>query len=203
MKPLVHILYELTTALLTPVILILLGVFIWMLFELGGFLREGVDRIRHASLWRQFLADLPRKTSAADVRNAFFSLPSYRGLIAVFARRGRLNQEHAGELDRLVSEIEIEAAENCSRMNLWIRIGPMLGLMGTLIPMGPALIGISVGNVGDMASNLVVAFSTTVIGLLVGGLAALMAMQRRHWYVRDLSDIEHLLRVMCPERGEP
>ena len=36
--------------------------------------------------------------------------------------------------------------------------------MGTLIPMGPALVELSTGDIGSMAYNMQVAFSATVVG---------------------------------------
>ena len=64
--------------------------------------------------------------------------------------------------------------------------------MGTLIPMGPALVGLSSGSVEALASNLVVAFSTTVLGLLVGALCYCMGLARRRWYATDLARLEYV-----------
>jgi len=194
MHQLTNILYHLTSALLIPVILALFLLLAWTLFEVGGFLREWLERRKMERGWQAFLQRLGRKDlEAHEARTLFFQGAGGPGLISVFAQRGRAGPENAQELERILSEIEIEASERCSRMNLWIRIGPMLGLMGTLIPMGPALVGLSAANIEVMAGNLIVAFSTTVIGLLIGALCALMSVTRRHWYVRDLSNMEYMV----------
>ena len=52
-------------------------------------------------------------------------------------------------------------------------MGPVLGLMGTLIPMGPALVGLSSGDIASMAYNMQVAFATTVVGLVIGAIGTL------------------------------
>ena len=72
----------------------------------------------------------------------------------------------------------------------------MLGLMGTLIPMGPALVGLAAGDIATMAENLQVAFSTTVIGLFVGavGFATHQAIQR--WNTEALNDLEFISELM-------
>ena len=76
----------------------------------------------------------------------------------------------------------------------------MLGLMGTLIPMGPALRGGAMGNLESLAENMIVAFTTTVVGLLIGGLCYGMYLSRQYWYARDLADIEHVFEKAFPER---
>lgn len=77
----------------------------------------------------------------------------------------------------------------------------MLGLMGTLIPLGPALMGLASGNVAEMARNLVVAFTATVVGLLVSGATYGIGLARRTWYARDVSDLEFLSQRLAPVPG--
>jgi len=69
----------------------------------------------------------------------------------------------------------------------------MLGLMGTLIPISPALVALAQGDTQTLSDNLVIAFSTTVVGLLIGGLAYAMSMVRDRMYALDVSDIEYVL----------
>lgn len=78
-------------------------------------------------------------------------------------------------------------------------IGPMLGLMGTLIPLGPALMGLSAGNIHDLAANLMIAFSTTVLGLLAAGVAYCILLVKTKWYLQDLSDMEYVVEVLKGE----
>ncbi|HIE31075.1 MAG TPA: MotA/TolQ/ExbB proton channel family protein, partial [Methanosarcinales archaeon] len=66
----------------------------------------------------------------------------------------------------------------------------------TLIPMGPALIGLSAGNIQQLAANLVIAFSTTVLGLLAGGVAYCILLVKKKWYTQDLSDMEYVVEVL-------
>ncbi len=202
MEQLVSILYHLTSALLYPVVIILFILLVWTLFQVGGFLREWVDRKKKTKNLNSFLQAAESGGSGAPgAKHLFFQHIDYPSLVARFAKRAAPCKESPDELDRIISEIEIEGSENCSRMNLWIRIGPMLGLMGTLIPMGPALVGLSSADIEVMAGNLVVAFSTTVIGLLIGALCAVISVTRRHWYIRDLSIIEHIVDTRFAEKS--
>ncbi|WP_028468707.1 MotA/TolQ/ExbB proton channel family protein [Neptunomonas japonica] len=73
---------------------------------------------------------------------------------------------------------------NCrlERTDLLARVGPILGLMGTLIPLGPGLTALSAGDIDILATALTVAFDTTVVGLLVGLFAYCISRIRRRWY---------------------
>jgi hypothetical protein len=77
-----------------------------------------------------------------------------------------------------------------------VRVGPILGLMGTLIPLSPALIGLASGDTTQLAENLTTAFSVTVIGLLIGGIAFVISIVRDRMYSQDISDMEYLLELL-------
>ena len=83
--------------------------------------------------------------------------------------------------------------QSISLIGTWMtRIAPMLGLMGTLIPLGPALTGLASGDLATLSSNLVVAFTATVVGVLLGCCSYTMNLVRKNWYQRDHSTLEHL-----------
>jgi len=71
----------------------------------------------------------------------------------------------------------------------------MLGLMGTLIPISPALVGLAQGDVQTLSDNLVIAFSTTVVGLLIGGIGYVISTVRERTYLQDIGDIEYALEI--------
>tara|TARA_R110001599_G_scaffold34184_1_gene109617 strand:- start:575 stop:1024 length:450 start_codon:yes stop_codon:yes gene_type:complete len=76
------------------------------------------------------------------------------------------------------------------RADLLARSGPILGLMGTLIPLGPGLAALGSGNIDILATALTVAFDTTVVGLLVGLVAYLIGRVRRRWYEATWQAVE-------------
>lgn len=191
---LIDALYVISTAMLVPVMVALMILLGWTLMEVGGFLREFHERWRRMPSWRRFLRCLQEEDDPSEpsIAGEFFEQSGYPGLLGSFAARGRGVSHHSLNLSQVMSELEVEAAGRLARMRLGVRVGPMLGLMGTLIPLGPALIGLTEGDLDAMAGNLVVAFSTTVIGLLVGGICFTMSLARRQWYSRDAANIEYI-----------
>lgn len=89
-----------------------------------------------------------------------------------------------------VMEIERRARWRLDRADLAARIGPMLGLMGTLIPLGPGLAALGDGNVQILSVAMRVAFDTTVLGLLIGMLGFALGRLRRRWYDELLDELE-------------
>lgn len=71
-------------------------------------------------------------------------------------------------------------------------MGPMLGLMGTLIPMGPALVGLSTGDISSMAYNMQVTFATTVVGLFAAAVGFITQQVKQRWYLQDMTNLEFL-----------
>ncbi|GAB6387475.1 MotA/TolQ/ExbB proton channel family protein [Stutzerimonas marianensis] len=92
---------------------------------------------------------------------------------------------------RLASaEIVRRARRRLDRADLIARVGPMLGLMGTLIPLGPGLAALGDGNVQILSVAMRVAFDTTVLGLLIGMFGFALGRLRRRWYDELLDEVE-------------
>lgn len=76
----------------------------------------------------------------------------------------------------------------------WLRIvsrtAPMLGLIATMIPMGPALLALSGGNVAEVGRNMVAAFSAVILALLAASICFFILTIRRRWLLQDLRELE-------------
>lgn len=192
MSHLTQVLYVVSTALLIPVILALLFMLGTVLALLGGFLRECWERRRQGGLLKETAALASSGTPTASLWEALKRAES--GLAAGFCRAVGSGVSEPLRLDYAFSEVESEAAASLARLSLYVRVAPMLGLMGTLIPLGPALTALAGGNIQALSSNLVVAFATTVVGVFVSSLAYAMSLARRVWYDRDLGDLEIIRR---------
>ena len=86
--------------------------------------------------------------------------------------------------------VEKIAKKRIERADLITRIAPILGLMGTLIPLGPGLAELSVGSFAGLAASISIAFDTTVLGLFSGMICFIIGRKRRRWYDQLLVQIE-------------
>jgi biopolymer transport protein ExbB/TolQ len=189
MEAIQHALYLVSNALLLPTLVAILVVGGWTVLMAGGLLRECLSRREVRRTFREVIELIShgcREAALSRLRACPTGVP------------GRLAQMLDGwpedelEREKCLSDLESEMTSSLSRLSWGTRIGPMLGLMGTLIPLGPALTGLASGNVATLSSNLVVAFTATVMGVLIGCVAFTMSLIRRNWYDRDLSDLEYV-----------
>jgi biopolymer transport protein ExbB/TolQ len=181
-----QILLIISNALLIPVMLLLIGFTALIAVYLGGLIREAWERQRHIGEFRRFVNDLKhqplRTVKRADIP-ARFGLPAQ-----IMSRLSEKN------IDKDLDDAHLAMEAALSKLSIGIRVGPMLGLMGTLIPLGPALIAMSGGNIAALTQNLVVAFTTTVVGLLIAGISFVIYMIRQRWYAQDLNDLEFIIK---------
>ncbi len=98
--------------------------------------------------------------------------------------------------EKQLSNFEIACQKELATSQNLAKLGPVLGLMGTLIPMGPALVGLASGDIASMASNMQVAFSTTVIGLLIGAVGFVVMQVKRRWYAEDMNNLEYISELV-------
>lgn len=82
------------------------------------------------------------------------------------------------------------ARKRLERADFLARIPPMLGLMATIIPLGPGLAALGQGNPSLLAQAVTTAFDATVLGLLAGIIGLVIGKCRRRWYEDVLVSIE-------------
>lgn len=190
-----NILFAIANSLLIPDILLLIVFFVWALISLGGFYSEFTVRRKHlrslsplldqvgkgeASL-SDFEASLPEKNIASVV-------PFYREILAFGADMDKA--EYA------ISCYEHEVTKQFIIARLFAKIGPILGLLGTLISMSPALTGLANGDIASMAYNMQVVFATTVVGLVISAVGLVTLLYRQRWYAHDSDNLLYLSRII-------
>jgi biopolymer transport protein ExbB/TolQ len=184
-------LYRISNSLLIPVILIILALLVWTALLLGGFLREWYERRKLTGMLRASAAAARDRRSPEEIWQMLEEIPY--GLPKRFMRFVAGSSDEARVLAQALTNLENDVASSVARHSFITRVAPVVGLMGTLIPLGPALNGLASGNMQALSGNLIVAFTATVIGLLIGAVAYGMGLARRTWYARDLSNLEFIV----------
>ena len=98
----------------------------------------------------------------------------------------------------LLAEFEAISEKKQASLNRLARLGPMTGLLGTLIPMGPALDGLANGDIAQLAGQMQIAFTTTVIGLVIGGIGVILVQRQLQISRRQLAALDYLCDTTPP-----
>ncbi|MBT9537345.1 MAG: MotA/TolQ/ExbB proton channel family protein [Nitrospirae bacterium] len=166
-------LYVISSALFYPVVAGLVLLTFWVVISFGGFLREYIDR----------------KQGNSSV------LDKYRRVLDSEIESSHSNDALDIRLERFLQEAELGLIKSLDKIRFAIRVGPALGLMGTLIPMGISLSALAQGDMPKMAGSMVTAFTTTVVGLACGVAAYLMSLAKEKWVRADMREMEYLTEL--------
>jgi len=104
-------------------------------------------------------------------------------------------------LERLLQCHELEQLKALDRVRFVVKVGPSLGLMATLIPMGIALGALAQGDIPKMAGSMVTAFTATVVGLGAGTVAYLIALVKEKWVRADLREMEFATELALHDKA--
>ena len=186
------ILYWISTGLLVPVIVLLIFFFGRALLLIGGFFGQYMAIRRTAALLGKELDGLNRD----NVATLSERLPRKNPSLVVSYMKRLLEADGAAMRQRLLADFEIGADKDLATSKTLGKMGPMLGLMGTLIPMGPALVGLSTGDIASMAYNMQVAFATTVVGLFAAAIGFITGQAKQRWYLKEMTDLEFVAALL-------
>lgn len=189
-------LFWISTGLLVPVIILLLVLFGRALLLLGTFFGQYMNmRKLHGTV----ISEMENLT-VDNVSSLSTRLPvQTSSLLLSYIHRMLNAQGSHAQINRLLSQYEIAADKEMGISKTLSKLGPVLGLMGTLIPMGPALVGLSTGDIASMAYNMQVAFATTVVGLFSGAVGVVTLQVKKRWHMQELTQLEFLAELLTSE----
>ncbi len=196
-------LHTISQWLLIPTMMILLALIIGTVAGLGGIIVEGVRErsvvkenvtLLILGIHGKTLSQIRKMISSSRIyqshKDAFFTILDHSEQpeeILIAAARRMITQEE-GRFEKKASRTEMAS-----------RIAPMFGLMGTLIPLGPGLIALGQGDTSMLSESLLVAFDTTVAGLITAACCYVMAKVRRGWYDDYMESLETLMDAVLEE----
>ena len=180
-----------------PVLIILLIIVILSIIILGGAISEYTSRKKvPVGTIRDLIYDINAAESVSALNSIIDSadIPkSQKKILSEIANSSELDNNSREALARKLVEFEEEKIDSTlKKTDIITRIGPTLGLMGTLIPMGPGLAALGTGDVTTLAESLTLAFNTTIVGIGSGALCYVIGKIRSGWYDRYLSDLDAL-----------
>ena len=103
------------------------------------------------------------------------------------------------DVEALWRAIRLERWKKLDHLRVLTRLGPAMGLVGTLIPMSTGLASLSQGDVSRLSGDLVVAFSTTVVGLCSGVAAYVLYTVRSRWLEEDLQALQAAMEARASQ----
>lgn len=186
-------------ALETPVIVILLIFIVAVVVLLGSLVAEFFTERRRLKVRMPILVDELRRENDSLSRTidgsgllkrqkkALTELTAHPELTDVMreALAVRLLEEEKSRFDNIVRISEVIA-----------RLGPMLGLLGTLIPLGPGIVALGQGDTYTLSTSLLTAFDTTVAGLVCAVVATVISTIRKAWYNNYMSILDTLMECV-------
>lgn len=198
--------FHVASALQVPVLILALIALAVVVFELGTFAVELFGRRGRRFATLSVAAERARISLMADdrpgagaaVSGAARSAAMADTLAFIVNNARKEGSDH--QLNKALADFDFDAQRRLGRTRMLVRAGPALGLMGTLIPLSPALTGLANGNTSALSTNLRLAFSVTVVGLLIGAVAFGISLARDRMYGQDLSDLQYVAAVIDDPR---
>lgn len=195
-------LFEVAEMLLYPVLIAALLAILVVVVELGALAGEvyrrrgrGVERLEFGIAHvKAYLGAGDTQSALTTIRTLGYNKPMQEALEALIMQRGLPDTED--RIAKRLAEYDYRSLKRLERTRILVRMGPALGLMGTLIPLSPALAALADGDVQRLTDDLRVAFSVTVAGLLVGMIAFAISLVRDRLYAQDFSDVEYVAAAL-------
>ncbi len=189
-EALTQIFYTISASLLIPTELGLLAALFVSCWFVGTTLRESLSRRSELSKRRELekLWSSGKNADATEAQTLLKTTVASQTATGTLGTLAALAEKIDDEalVEKTVAELQNVMKERCERVDRLVKTGPALGLMGTLIPLGPALLGLAKGDLETLATNLVVAFSTTVVGLTVALISSFVLTTQKRRFRRDV-----------------
>ena len=200
-----NVLRAVSGAMELPVVILLILLLAFAVFSVGWIIAEFFSEHRHMK------EDLPAllehlRDNETDLEAAIAESKLNRRQKATLQELTQHPDFTSPLLDDLADNLLEQEQAHYDHMikftDLASKLGPMLGLLGTLIPLGPGIIALGQGDTYTLSVSLMTAFDTTVAGLCIAAVCMIVSTIRRRWYAAYMADLETLTSCVC-ERVKP
>lgn len=197
------VLHEVSQGFLFPTIIILLLLVIVSIMAIGSLLIEYIMEKRKNTTDIPVMAEAIKGQGAKEIRLIIndSSLSKYqKKALTELSHHLKLSKNALiGVAEGLVADAEGHYSRIVRFTDTIIKLGPMLGLMGTLIPLGPGIVALGNGDIQTLSKAMLTAFDTTVVGLISGGICLVISVIRKSWYSKYMSQLETLTECILAE----
>ena len=200
------VLHQGSQSLLLPVVGVLVLLVLAIVFCVGETIVEYFSERRYFKVNHlQVVADM-HDADYEDIRDvithAALLRPQIRSLCRIADNMGLPDDELFA-----IASIELERTDRFyeRRVNITdtvAKIAPMFGLMGTLIPLGPGIVAMGQGDVSQLSSSLLIAFDTTVAGLITAAVALVISRIHKTWYGQYHTVMQALMSCVLEEAAQ-
>ena len=194
-----QILFLVSDSLLIPDIIVLLILFVRALLLSGSFYNQFITKYKN----QRQLSPILETLSPESLPRLQEALPEKdNSLFVKYLRKILIRTTDGAYAEYMISNFENEAEKDIVTSKLLSKVGPVLGLIGTLIAMSPALTGLSQGDISKMASNMQVVFATTVVGLVVSLVGLITLQFKQRWYAKEVNQLDYISRIATQQTPE-
>jgi biopolymer transport protein ExbB/TolQ len=190
-------LHVVSQSLLIPVMVTLLIFLVYAVIEVGGILSEYSSRIKlDAAQVELIVKGITVATTSSDICRVVENteLPrEHKDVLIKIANNIEMAPKARETLARkLIEDEELKAEKRVEKTDIIGKVGPAIGLMGTLIPLGPGLSAMGSGDITTLSKHLIIAFDAAVIGMATASIGYTISKIRRRWYDDQLSTLDAL-----------
>ncbi len=198
METISQVLFWVANSLLIPDIILLLLLFIRSLLLIGGVYNQYMTKRKNDKQLNVLIKELTPET----IDGLKAALPAKDNSLYIRYLRDLLTTPPSEAYsDYLITNFENDAEKDVILSKLLSKMGPVLGLIGTLIAMSPALVGLSTGDIAGMAYNMQVVFATTVVGLVVSAVGLVTLQFKQRWYAKDVNNLDYVSRKLMEKNA--
>lgn len=190
------VLHSMTSVLQIPVVIILILFIAAILVATGWIISEYMNEHKHMQVQLPKLLDEIRaeEQPIEEIIETSGLLKTQKEALIEITKHSDFNDLMLESLAANLLEREQERYDaKLKPTDLLSKLGPMLGLLGTLIPLGPGIIALGQGDTMTLSQSLMTAFDTTIAGLIVAAIAIVISTIRRGWYNNYMSVLETVM----------
>lgn len=190
------VLHSMTSVLQIPVVIILILFIVAILVATGWIISEYMNEHKHMQVQLPKLLDEIRagEQPIEEIIGTSGLLKTQKEALVEITKHSDFNNLMLESLAANLLEREQERYDaKLKPTDLLSKLGPMFGLLGTLIPLGPGIIALGQGDTMTLSQSLMTAFDTTIAGLIVAAIAIVISTIRRGWYNNYMSVLETVM----------